>query len=536
MLAQFGKLALMRLRNAQEEAINFIHNSDKRIIVISGPTGVGKTAIGLEAVSPSMFYLCNSKELQDQIQRDYPNEIVTLKGQSNYPCYHDLCENAEECVLQGRRHVECHYLKARNIAFKAPRAVLNFHYFLSSANYAGKPWEHISKKNQSAASRSQPDLVRSIVIDECDMMELVLSEFVSFKIRLKTLGMLEIFSLPRKRTKIEAFVEWSESIIPKLKRKLDILNEDIKPITEKVMNHCPIDKEDRKTLRIHRSVSSVHQKLKFLSNQNLSENWLYQLTEKEITVEPVWLNYNITNEFLFQHGKQFICMSATAPPKPIFCGLFGVPPDEVDYLELPSPFDPNRCPIFFTGNYSLTHKNNPETKKIISTIESVLAKESGRGIIHCVSYKLSQLIEDNLRDRRLLFHRPSTSNIEGDGFRKSHVFKKFLQTPGAVLVSPTSTRGIDLPDDLCRFIHILKVPFLDLSSRKINARVYGSGKFGRMWYLFDAAQTIIQAAGRAMRHEKDWCHVYITDREAERLFLQSANLFSKSFREALRFE
>ena len=62
-------------------------NSGYKKIVISAPTGVGKSAIGI-AISYYLgdsFMVTASKNLQDQYIEDYP-DLHPVKGKSNFPC------------------------------------------------------------------------------------------------------------------------------------------------------------------------------------------------------------------------------------------------------------------------------------------------------------------------------------------------------------------------------------------------------------------------------------------------------------------
>jgi Rad3-related DNA helicase len=113
---------------------------------------------------------------------------------------------------------------------------------------------------------------------------------------------------------------------------------------------------------------------------------------------------------------------------------------------------------------------------------------------------------------------------------RASLFEKFKMTEGAIWASPSSARGIDLPDDLCEFIIWLKAPFLNLRDPQVSERVNGSGKFGKLWYASNAAQTIIQGCGRGFRHPDDACTVYLLDENIDRLLNQKKpNLFPNWF-------
>jgi hypothetical protein len=83
---------------------------------------------------------------------------------------------------------------------------------------------------------------------------------------------------------------------------------------------------------------------------------------------------------------------------------------------------------------------------------------------------------------------------------------------------PPPPRGVDLPDDLCRFVVVAKAPFQSLGDKLVASRVYGSG-MGAFWYKAICAQDLVQASGRGVRHKDDYCVTYLLDKQIENLVL-----------------
>lgn len=78
-------------REGQKKAIEFALNSfnnGKRVVLIEGPTGAGKSAIGMTLADMvnKCYYLTGSKILQDQLVTEFGDKIVELKGRNAYPC------------------------------------------------------------------------------------------------------------------------------------------------------------------------------------------------------------------------------------------------------------------------------------------------------------------------------------------------------------------------------------------------------------------------------------------------------------------
>jgi len=101
-----------------------------------------------------------------------------------------------------------------------------------------------------------------------------------------------------------------------------------------------------------------------------------------------------------------------------------------------------------------------------------------------------------------------------------------------ILLSPSMERGINLPDDLCRFIIIPKTPFPGLGDKLTKARTYTRNS---RWYASQTAQILEQMCGRGMRHEQDHCKIYCLDSSTEEFILNNGDLFSEHFKSCITF-
>ena len=77
------------------------------------------------------------------------------------------------------------------------------------------------------------------------------------------------------------------------------------------------------------------------------------------------------------------------------------------------------------------------------------------------------------------------------------------------MLAPSMSRGIDLPDDLCRVQIIAKCPFPALGDKQIASRLHLPG--GQLWYTVKTIRDMVQMTGRAVRHDNDWAVTYIMD-------------------------
>jgi Rad3-related DNA helicase len=505
--ATLGKLKGLPLRPTQIEAIDFIRGSGRRFIAVRGPTGVGKTCLGFESMNPPFYYVCSSKQLQEQAVKDYP-EAVVLMGRSNYPCekygHADLC-------LERKRCDDCMYEAAKAAAMFADMTILNFHYFLNVFNFT----EGLGERN--------------IIIDEADDLENVMVSFISIEFVSGHLEWLGIDpTMPDLKTKIESVRRWISAKKMVTGQLLNIMEEEMNKIQWSCKHRQPTPYEVLK-IKKYRALKTFDWKLAMLIGENLEDDWIYRYDDKHgrLTLKPIWLGRKLMDKFLYSKVDRVLFMSATIPSKEIFCGLYGIEPEEIDYEDLPNVWESDRRKIIYKPVYNITHKNKSDELdwKVVEAVKEIIETNPGKGLIHTVNFSLAKLIE-HISDRII---------VHGGKDRKEK-FNRFMETDGAIWVSPSSTRGIDLPDDKCEWIIWLKAPYLNLQDPQVNARIHGSGKFGKLWYASNAVQAIIQGCGRGFRHENDYCTVWMLDEQIGRLLKDNAGLFPLWFRELIVYE
>ncbi len=496
----------------QLQALDFIKSSSKRFVCLNAPTGSGKSliAMSLGTDSNSILILCSSKILQDQYTRDFP-EAELLKGRNNYGCnflsYSNPEATAEDCVGKKRcppgARLMCEYRRQKEKVLCSHYRILNYHYYLTECNgpgrFSGNP---------------------IVICDEADLIEKILADHITFKISGNT---LRKYGRPKKKTKLYAFHEWLIEISGKIK-------DEIKRVELELDEDLELDLS---LARKYRYLKGLYTKVQFLCS-DLDPNWLLELhQDKALELKPVWLTPALINRFLFRHARRWVFMSATLPPKEIFCGLMHIDPNDCDYLELPHTFPLENRLIYYHPVVDITYSTLDDIgiqrlgNAIIKLIQTHHPK--GRGIIHTVSYSLSHKLEDYLYQGpsditdRLIFHNHTDKN---------KALRQYYDHPNAILISPSCERGLDLHDDLGEFAIWCKAPYLSLADKQVNQRVYASGRWGNLWYRSVAAMSIVQGAGRIVRHKKDKGITYLLDKQIGRL-LKSSYLWPKWFREAV---
>lgn len=196
--------------------------------------------------------------------------------------------------------------------------------------------------------------------------------------------------------------------------------------------------------------------------------------------------------------------------------------NNVVYLDMPSTFDFSKSPIYYINKYKLSYdKKEQSLPKIMSIIESILtSRKDFKGIIQTGSYEFSKYVYDNIsqvnKDRIILYE---------DTNDKRNKLEEFEDSKNKVLIGPSLIEGIDLKDDLCRFIIIMKTPYPSLGDRFIAKKF----EVDKNWYMWKTTNSILQGVGRGVRNENDWCETYIIDGTFDNILNNYKKLVPNSF-------
>lgn len=306
----------------------------------------------------------------------------------------------------------------------------------------------------------------------------------------------------------------------------DYINEKIEDNKIKFGTNKPIlDPEDwailNKLLRFEELMckfSDVLEALESTGHKNLLKKKINEPIkegdEKNWTVHCLAEDY-LCDHFFLSYSKNKIFTSATIGNKKQFDQNLGIPLEGYQNSKLykiPSTFEFKNSPIYFVNAYSMNYRNKWNSfPYIIYYLEEITKKyhNNERGIIHTASYANKKYIMDSvspeLRERLFIYE---------NSREKEEIIKKFKQSKNGILIGPSITQGVDLPDDLCRFNIIIKVPYMNIKDEFVKAK----SKLFPYWYNSQASIEIVQAIGRGVRNKYDFCKTYIFDAEFEKLY------------------
>ena len=475
----------------------------KKVVMLSAPTGSGKTIIG-EAVrrlmTGSRVYTCTTKSLQDQIQRDF-EYAETIKGRANYATQLRRDLTCDDCTATPSNGYDCDwctdikvcpYKVQKERAAMAPLPILNVAYYL----------------NETSTRRSSNFINRDLVIiDEADTIEEQLMGYVEVVIGARLRKTLNVYSLPKK-TVPDDWVRWlGNEIMPAIVQRQAELRVQARTLlgvdTQKMRQVKSLERlrgKIRDIIRVDRD-----------GNTMLSDGWVMtgyegsKDADATVRFKPIKVD-DYARETLWDRGHQFLLMSATLISPEQMAEDLGLEEDDWAVVHLASTFPVENRPVFLEDVAPVTNKTKKESWPLIAEHLGVILDDNPgvRVLVHTVSYEFTKYLQDTVMSQS----RDITSIMSyRNSQERERVLSEFLDDDEAVLLAPSFERGIDLPEEDCQVIIIAKIPYPYLGDKQINARLRSKG--GQAWYNVQTIRAIAQMTGRGMRSATDWCDTYM---------------------------
>lgn len=542
--------------------------SDYKFIFLEAPTGFGKSAVAVTlARSLGSSHICTStKDLQTQYNRDFPY-LSEVKGRNNFPCIvkedmgiRESCEYGPclkdddfDCIYKTRmsdydvksegtiyenleinkyalkkyydkakEHSQlvriewkpCEYYHQKWISIKSSHTIYNYKYFLSDLFYSSG----VNKR-------------KLLILDEAHTLE---SEVSSFKnIIFSKESLIRFFpkiDLPdSKHTDVETWIDFCTR-----------LKEQFTRYVEKAANILGSGGTRKDDIYVSEknlidAINYEKNLLTFLADLRINkENWLVtNITKNEIDnklarikLEPLVVSSYFTD--IFDKGSVSLLMSATILSKENLCKAVGLKNEDVKFIRVEnSDFPIKNRPIYLMNvawlNARTMSESLPNIVKVLDNLLSV--HKNDKGIIHTTSYSQVQFIKNNLSKANL--SRLIETNPKFD--RNEMILKHTQSEKPTVLISPSMFLGVDLKDDLSRFQIIVKVPYPDLTDKKVSVLKQRNPK----WYEWNTILRLIQAYGRSVRNADDYANTYILDSSVSFLLKNGKEMIPKWFSEAI---
>jgi Rad3-related DNA helicase len=536
-------------RKEQQEALDFIkknynEKAEVKFYLLDLPTGIGKSHL---AMMISEFYaksvpgnegnkidiITAGKILQDQYDNSYES-INNLKGKENYNCtqYDCSCANGKEFNRLNKTTCDfCPYDDARNGYISGRISLTNFHLYLTYALY-----------NQGIMDQRDSGL---LIVDECDELDQVMSDFISIKItenvikKLKFTNENKVLKSLKKVSTISEYISFLEY----LKIELSVTITDL----DKSMQGGRSAKADKRDLKISKLVGGKNQDVKLMQIMNdlkqyqmkidlflgeynsnpdnwvLETSWNDKTNSKELSLEPIWA-YDYLDKYVWSRYDMVVLMSATILDKDLFSELNGLDSKETIYYSVDSPFPLENRMIYYMPLGKMSYQKKEDTfQNYVPMLHKILKKYEGKkGIIHTNSFELSNWIKKDVEDSRLLFH---------DSSNKEELLRLHMESKDPlVFVSPSVGTGVSFDHEKSRFQVIAKIPYPSLASQKNKLRQ----KNNPDWYSYRTVAGIIQMYGRSIRSKTDFADTIILDGSFGDILKYSSKFLPNWFMSAIK--
>ena len=555
------------MRDKQQKILEEIEQAIKsgfKYIFLEAPAGFGKSpvAIALARYLGSSHICTATKDLQAQYSRDFPF-IREVKGKTNFICIikdemglDETCnygpclkDDGYDCIyktklgdykVQGegtkyetveldhfaqKKYIDkvksqskliefnwkpCHYYHQKWIALKSSHTIYNYKYFLSDVFYSNS----LQKR-------------QLLVLDEAHTVESEVADFKSFTVFNEGItSFLPGLSIPyENQYDIETWIAFGTE----LREKLLIFIDKAGTILERNIDQYPFTEKNLiDAITKEKNLTTVIEDMR-----NNKDNWIVTNVEKaannqlkKVLVTPI----DVSSYFkdILDKGSISLFMSATILSKEYLCKIGGIKSDQVKFIRVQeSNFPLKNRPIYLMNVAWLNAKTmNQSLPAIANAVNNIMTTHKNeKGIIHTTSYSQLRFIKENVSKENAIRLIETGSKFD----RNEMLEKHYKSSKPTVLISPSLYLGVDLKDSLSRFQIIVKVPYADLTDRKISVMKQRDPN----WYTWNAILKLVQAYGRSIRSKEDFANTYILDSSITFLLKQAKEMSPKWFSDAI---
>lgn len=500
--------------------INQSFNSGIKCILMSVPTGIGKSGINIAfsraiaAQDGQSFYTTPQNQLIDQIKNDpfLGKYVLEIKGRNNYECIKDYsgrstvdigaCTRFKNYIPTYCNHiVECPYWKQKHECIEFETVLTNPIYLCLEGKIPDP-------------SPPKLGIREHLTVDEGHFIEDTILQTATIEVRPFNIGKLEIPTITNK----DKLTDFLVSVKMRLDREVMDLEAE-----RDLRGEIPIA-----AVRLANTYREVIGKIQIYLETRADE-WIWEVKFHDVKS----LNGQVTKWPYLQvtplHAKKFgnilwgkvtdsvIISSATILDHFNFIEQTGLSykfkRDEIMYLECPAIFPKENRPIIdMSGTVgSLSMSNGEETRmknleQAALVLNQILDWEDGNVVIHLTSYKLQEEILEKFRTLKLTKH--WNRFITHDSSNRHEQMDSWTEGHGGVFFAVAFREGHDWKGEKCDAQVLFKVPYPDIGDKR-QARLLALGF--RKQYFSKTLINLIQAYGRAVRSETDKKRFYIVD-------------------------
>lgn len=244
--------------------------------------------------------------------------------------------------------------------------------------------------------------------------------------------------------------------------------------------------------------------------------WAYRHDEDIELVSTPIVPGSLLADALWSRAYAAVCTSATLTAVGSFqrfldrSGLAGA-----ETLRIPSPFDfPRIATLSVPRMRSEPGDFAAHSDEVAELLPGLLGGEPS-ALVLFTSWRQMFAVLDRL-DQEFRARLKVQGEAAKQALLDAHRQDVDAGRPSVLFGLASFAEGVDLPDDYCRHVVIVKLPFAVPDDPLDQAMAEWAEHQGRNPFydisVPDAAQRLVQACGRLIRHEKDWGTITLLDR------------------------
>jgi Rad3-related DNA helicase len=499
---------------SQWEVAKKVVLSDKRIIGMQGPPGVGKSAtymliarlLGIDGDGKGNatangekrgLVLTSTKAQQSQLMNDFHSTFAMeeIKGRQNYNCreWKGTCDSARaqnSICRREQRGYGCPYQEAVNRARLSPIPVGNNAFWLTLGTY-GDPF-----------AIGQFDL---LICDEAHNLVDSLTDAATIELKQTELALAGL-KLPYYET-VNEWRKWSAEV-----------KSDVRKSADETSNESSHGRRLRKLADTLTRISHLPPHGWTFPEQVVSGG-------PSVSFCPVWPEER-AEELLFRKIPKIVLTSATLYPS--IRQQLAIPKNDFEWIEVSSSYPAKNRPLIYINSSPEIRVDfrmgEGEKRLLITKIDAIISKwKKFKGVIHCRSYAYQELLLERSKFSSLMLA-PNPRK----GLTVADAIADFKNLQTGILISPSVEEGYNFPDSDCRWQIILKVPFLDSRTPLMAERK----KTNKRYATDLVSSKVLQQSLRHVRSEKDWGVTFIVD--AHWVYFQKQGYFPRYSRLSMK--
>jgi ATP-dependent DNA helicase DinG len=484
-------------------------------VLIDAPTGVGKSGINttLAQLANTAFYTTPQKKLRHQLENDADlnRQYAVLRGRNDYRCTESLSPKqieasdqdqyptCAECSVYRSRdrscttRLNCPYWNGKKQAMQAQTAVVTFAYLIIDGHLPVSV-EDDQTGETKRISFADRDL---LVVDECHKLEE------------QTAGLFAGFTVSDE-TLPDAVYNGAADRLHSNETRFAATRDVLDDVYQRASQVVPAQGTWDTYTDEERQCATFCQRFRYCRDEvdNHGRTWVVSVSHRKgaITVKPVRVD-KFLREHVWSRADKRVLSTATPqhgdnPAK--WLSRLGLDPARTKIIRKPMPFDADQRPI--NTDWMIDRFSGGGDDDRWGDIERtlwVLSKNHAgeNGVIHTASYERAERLYEQFSDRAVCDTPEKDSETAINEWKDNPTKQLFL--------SPAVMDGVDLPDDACRWQVLLKVPYPSPADSRIDHLLNENGDWS--WYYETTAQSIVQSAGRGVRHSDDYCTYYVLD-------------------------